>query len=754
MSPLLCNAYLHRLDRAWQAGEHGVLVRYVDDAVVMCDTRGQAEAALARLTDLLAGLGLEPKAAKTRIVHLAEGNPGFDFLGFHHRLVRGRTPKSAHLTFLARWPSRKAAQHARDRIREITGRERLLVPAEVIVTELNMFLRGWAGYFRYGNSARVLGQVGNYALWRLGLWLSKKGNRRHGWRWGVTQVLLSPEALLLVAWVVGDRQAAGCGARQRGSGCLVASAACRRRRQLWRPGLACAGCCFPGPGIVRWGRLVSRPCGPFGVACGQPGHQPPPALCSGLPGKQKKGHGRGDVAAGQGARRPRSVVSEVSNHGHQRKGNGVRSSRLWAKLAGCENTVIEDIGWHEDEGGRAGLRLVVHVRPYQRLAGRCGACGRKCPGYDRGQGRRRWRALDLGTVRAYLEADAPRVTCPRHGVITAAVPWARHGAAHTRFFEDQVAWLAAACSKTTITALMRISWRTVGVIIARVTAEKQAACDRLAGLRRIGIDEISYRRGHKYLVIVVDHDTGDLIWAAPGRSRATVRAFFDALGEDRSKLLTHVSADGAEWIAQPVRARAPQAVLCADPFHVVGWATEALDEVRRGIWRTARQAPGAVRDLKTGGRTLRLSTGGARDLRRARYPLWKNPENLTGRQQAKLAWIEKTHPLLYRAYLLKEGLRTALKLKGDEADYALSRWLAWAARCRIPEFITLGRRIRNHLPAIRATITHGLSNGLIESVNTKIRVLTRMAFGFHHPHALIALAMLAVGGLRPALPAR
>jgi transposase len=432
----------------------------------------------------------------------------------------------------------------------------------------------------------------------------------------------------------------------------------------------------------------------------------------------------------------------------------VRSPRLWAKLLGCENTVIEDIGWQEDECGGAALHLVVQVRPQKRFARRCGICGRKCPGYDRGRGRRRWRALDLGTLRACLEADAPRVSCPDHGVITAAVPWARHGAAHTRFFEDQVAWLAAACSKTTITQLMRISWRTTGVIIARVCAEAEAAMDRFAGLRRIGIDEISYRRGHKYLVIVVDHDTGRLIWAAPGRSRATVRAFFGALGEERCKLLTHVSADGAEWIAGPVRERAPQAVLCADPFHVVGWATEALDEVRRGVWRAARQAPGAVRDLKTGGRVLRLSTGGARDLRRARYPLWKNPENLTVAQQAKLAWIEKTHPLLYRAYLLKEGLRTALKLHGEEAGYALSRWLAWAARCRIPEFTTLGRRIRAHLPAIRATIEHGLSNGLIESVNTKIRVITRMAFGFHHPHALIALAMLAVGGLRPALPGR
>jgi transposase len=162
----------------------------------------------------------------------------------------------------------------------------------------------------------------------------------------------------------------------------------------------------------------------------------------------------------------------------------VRSSRLWANLLGCENTVIEDIDWHEEDGGDAGgpaLRLIVRVRPHQRLAQRCGICGKKRPRYDSGQGRRRWRALDLGTVRAELEADAPRVSCPVHGVITAAVPWARHGAAHTRFFDDQVAWLAAACSKTTITQLMRISWRTVGTIIARVAGEAAARTGRARG---------------------------------------------------------------------------------------------------------------------------------------------------------------------------------------------------------------------------------------------------------------------------------
>jgi transposase len=425
-------------------------------------------------------------------------------------------------------------------------------------------------------------------------------------------------------------------------------------------------------------------------------------------------------------------------------------------MLGCDNAVVEDVDWRQDGAGDDGgprLTVIAHVRPRKRQAGRCGICGKRRPGYDQGGGRRLWRALDLGPVTAWLEADAPRVSCPEHGVVVAAVPWARHGAAHTRFFDDQVAWLAAACSKTTITALMRISWRTVGHIIARVSAEQLAAADPLAGLTRIGIDEISYKRGHKYIVVVVDHDSGRLVWAAPGRDTATMNAFFDALGPERAAALTHVSADGAEWIAGVVATRAPRAVLCADPFHVVSWATGALDEVRRQAWRQAR-ATGQVTSRPNGSRVIRLSAGEARGLKGARYALWKNPENLTGSQQAKLSWIEKTDPRLYRAYLLKEGLRLPFQLKGEQGKYALTRWLSWAARCRIPEFTELGRKIRRHLTSIHATLDHGLSNGLIESVNTKIRVITRMAFGFHNPAALIGLAMLALGGLRPDLPGR
>ena len=185
VSPLLANVYLHRIDRVWDAREFGVLVRYADDAVVMCRSRQQAEAALARLRALLAELGLEPKAAKTRIVHLTEGGEGLDFLGFHHRWVRaqGRTGGKG-VAFLARWPADKAMQHARDRIRELTDRRRMLLGVQYIVGEVNRFLRGWGGYFRYGNSAQRFSQIRDYAVMRIAGFIAKKHRRSRAFgRW-------------------------------------------------------------------------------------------------------------------------------------------------------------------------------------------------------------------------------------------------------------------------------------------------------------------------------------------------------------------------------------------------------------------------------------------------------------------------------------------------------------------------------------------------------------------------------------------
>ena len=200
VSPLLCNVYLHRLDRVWDVREHGVLVRFADDVLVMCKSREQAEAALARLRAVLAELGLEPKEAKTRIAHLEVGGEGFDFLGFHHRLVRvtGRRTGQRPVTFLARWPADRAMRHARDRIRELTVRSRLLLRVEAIVAEVNRFLRGWAAYFRYGNSARHFEKI-MYHMWtRMALVIAKRHKRSRGYGWSVL-AYQSPDHLGLIS---------------------------------------------------------------------------------------------------------------------------------------------------------------------------------------------------------------------------------------------------------------------------------------------------------------------------------------------------------------------------------------------------------------------------------------------------------------------------------------------------------------------------------------------------------------------------
>ena len=422
----------------------------------------------------------------------------------------------------------------------------------------------------------------------------------------------------------------------------------------------------------------------------------------------------------------------------------MQNNRVWQRACGLTRTVVEGVRFDNTADA-----IVVSVRPDARARGRCGRCGRRSPGYDQGGGRRRWRGLDAGTTKVFIEAEARRVQCRTHGQTVAQVPWARHGVGHTRDFDAMAAWLTVRTSKNATCQLLRVAWRTIGSIITRVNDDAEATVDHLAGLRRIGIDEISYKRGHRYLIVVVDHDTGRLVWAGPGRSEAALNVFFDELGHERAAELTHVSADMADWIAKTVAARAPNAIRCADPFHVVAWAIEALDIERRRAWN---QAAGHRVPASTGrrGRTV----GDSRKIARSRYALWKNPDDLNARQRHQLDWIAKTDPRLWRAYLLKEGLRYVFAVKGTEGKEALDRWLSWARRSQLPSFVVLANKITRHRQAIDANLEHGLSQGLIESTNTKIRLLTRIAFGFHGPQPLIALAMLALGSHPPQLPGR
>jgi transposase len=238
---------------------------------------------------------------------------------------------------------------------------------------------------------------------------------------------------------------------------------------------------------------------------------------------------------------------------------------------------------------------------------------------------------------------------------------------------------------------------------------------------------------------VVDHDTGRLVWAAPGRDRKTVEKFLDLLGKQRCHEIKLVSCDMATWITGPVAERCPNASVCYDPFHLVKLATDALDDIRREVWNEARSA---------GQKQL------ARELKGARFALWKNPGNLTERQQLKLARVQQLNHRLYRAYLLSQQLREIYRVPVEHALALLEAWLKWARRCRLEPFVKLAKTITEQRAGIEAAIRHQLSNARVEQVNTQLRLITRRAFGFHSPYAAIALAMLSLGGLCPPLPGR
>jgi len=412
-------------------------------------------------------------------------------------------------------------------------------------------------------------------------------------------------------------------------------------------------------------------------------------------------------------------------------------------VLGLKDTVVEDAVFETQlrgrKRGREVLVLVVRVRPVARRAGRCPVCRVRCPFRDGGRGRRRWRALDFGVFETYLEAPAPRVACREHGVLVAHVPWARHRSRFTASFEDTCAWLVTRMNVTAVAEYQRSSWRSVDGMVARVVAELAGRRDALAGLRRVGVDEMAHRKGRRYITIVVDHDTGRLVWAREGRDSAVVHAFLDDLGAERAGRLTHVSADGAEWIHGPFRERAPQAVICLDPFHVVAWATGAVDEVRRRL----------AADLRRAGKPDQAAA-----VKGSRWALVRNPDNQSPAQRGKLAEIARTNAPLYRAYLIKEQVREVFRVKGRYGRALLAGVIAWCARSRVPELVGLGRTLARHRELIRATLDHGLSNARSEATNTHLRGLTKRAYGYHSPEALIAHAMLARGGLRPDLPGR
>jgi len=378
--------------------------------------------------------------------------------------------------------------------------------------------------------------------------------------------------------------------------------------------------------------------------------------------------------------------------------------------------------------------VVIYVRPRWRKP-RCGVCGERVPGYDCKQSRR-WRSIPFGRFSVLLAYAPRRVNCPRCGVRTEALPWARHGTRFTKDFDEMVAYLAQITDKTTVTKLMGISWRAVGTVVERVVADKLDP-QRLDDLRRIGIDEFSYRKRHRYVTVVADHDTARIVWAKEGKSAETLAAFFEELGPERAAVIEHVTIDMAGSYIKAVTEHVPDAEIVFDRFHVQQLASRAVDEVRRAQWR----------ELK--------GTEEGKAIKGSRFALLKNPWNLRLSERRRLREVQRTNAPLYRAYLLKETLAKALDYRQPKrARRTLDAWLAWACRSRLEPFVKLSATIREHKESILAYIKHRLTNGLVEGINARTRMIARRAFGFHSAEALISMIQLCNGGivLAPPLP--
>ena len=403
----------------------------------------------------------------------------------------------------------------------------------------------------------------------------------------------------------------------------------------------------------------------------------------------------------------------------------MRVTTLLRRLLGVTQMYVK--GVHLTPDGPLG----VSVEPSWRRS-RCGGCGNRAPRYDR-RPVREWRHLSWGRAPALLRYAPWRVSCPRCGVKVERAPWASGGGVFTSDFEELAAYLAQVTDRTAVSRLPGVSWLAVGNIVERVVSRRLDGA-RFTRLKRIGIDEFSYRKRHCYLTVVVDHDTRRVVWAGAGRSAETLGAFFEQLGPGGCARLELVTVDLASSWQKALAAWAPHARVVFDRFHVERLAADAVDEVRRAEQR-------------------RLAPAEAKALKGARYPLLKRPDRLKPGEVRRLETLRRANRTLDRACELKDYLAMILGQATPEgAQEMLDEWLEWAARSRLKPFVKLGRTIRKHAEGILAYLDTRMTNGPVEGINNKLRVIARRAYGFHSPGPLISMLFLCCGGIELAPP--
>jgi transposase len=361
-----------------------------------------------------------------------------------------------------------------------------------------------------------------------------------------------------------------------------------------------------------------------------------------------------------------------------------------------------------------------------------------CPRCDRVMGgewirkRQFWRHRDLIGRRCYVTCDVREARCPRHGRRIERVPWASPGARHTRSFDRHVACLVQVADKTAATRVFDIAWRTVGRIVRRVV-EELLPRDLLDELEEIGIDETSYKRGHRYLTVVSCLVTGRVVWVGDGKTEATLHQFFDVLGKERAARLKVVAMDMSEAYRNAVKSRAPQADIVYDRFHVVKLLLDAVDEIRRE--ECNRLEPEAKKELKG-----------------MRFAFLRNPKHRTPKDTEAIRIVQSTNDRLSRTYQLRVDFEDLWELDSEhDARNFITYWTRSALLSRRGPLRRFARTVREKVEGILGFFRHkGITNATAEGMNNKIKLVIHRAFGFHDVSALMAMIHLCCTGI--ALP--
>jgi len=361
----------------------------------------------------------------------------------------------------------------------------------------------------------------------------------------------------------------------------------------------------------------------------------------------------------------------------------------------------------------AAKRIVIEIGYDLSQAMECPECGKSCRHYDHRE-MREWRHLDTMQFETLLRCEVPRCRCPEHGVKTLRVPWAEKGSGFTLLFEAFAIEVLQACSSVKAAAeLMGLNWHQVNELKRRAVARGLERRE-VSQVKRMGIDEKSFRKGHRYVTLLTDLDRSRVLDVAEGRDRTACEKLFERLAEEQLEGVEAIAMDMWRAYINAAVEHLPQADIVHDRFHVSQHLNQAIDKVRRQEHRA-------------------LSKEKDESLKNSKYLWLTGFENLSDEMQVRFKELQSLGLKVGRAYSIKETFDNFWDYRYPGcARRFFKQWYGWARRSKLEPIKRVAKMIRDHFENIITYLKHRISNAATEGFNGVIQSIKANARGFRN----------------------